>query len=530
MHSSIIERFEQTVEKFGAKRALEFEKQAYTFLEMQELAKKLGSIICDQVDSINNPVVVLLPKSAHSLISFLGVLYSGNYYVPMDYHSAQDRIQRIIQKLKPSFIISTHADRERIETLPEKKMPVFFIEDLFKSDHNIDQGQLEDRYRRIIDRDPLYLMFTSGSTGEPKGVLVPQQSVINYMDWVIAEFNIDEKQIIGNQCPFFFDVSVTDVYLCFLAGATLVIIPEELFVYMTDLVSFMNAKKISFLIWVPSALVNVAKMKLLENTPMPHLKYVLFCGEVMPNLYLNYWRRHVTDAVYANFYGPTEATVACTCYVVDREFDDEESLPIGFPCGNTGILILNEKNQPAEVGEEGELCVRGTPLALGYIDDPEKTGAAFIQNPLNKRYPEKIYKTGDFVKRNERGEIIFIGRADNQIKFKGYRIELGEIENSLLKVPGITNAFVFFDRDAEKIVTFCETGDGFMKKTIRPTLIHYLPKYMIPHKFFFLDRLPATPNGKKNRNEMMRMYYEGSRSKDQGNRKQDAGCHPLGSL
>jgi acyl-coenzyme A synthetase/AMP-(fatty) acid ligase len=220
---------------------------------------------------------------------------------------------------------------------------------------------------------------------------------------------------------------------------------------------------------------------------------------VFPTKHLNIWRKHLPEAVFVNLYGPIEITVDCTYYVVDREFRDDEPLPIGFACSNTSILILDEHDQPAAANQPGELCVRGSSLALGYWNDPEKTAKAFVQNPLNKHYPELIYRTGDLVCRNDRQEILFLGRKDFQIKHLGYRIELGEIEHLVTGTGLVDNACVLYHRERKEITLFFEAKAQVQASTIRQGLAAVLPKYMLPTVFRQLEALPRNPNGKIDR-------------------------------
>ena len=308
-----------------------------------------------------------------------------------------------------------------------------------------------------------------------------------------------ESDTIGNQAPFHFDNSTLDIYLCFSTGATMVIIPEDYFLFPIRLIDYLKAQSISLIFWVPSALAAVANMDILSKTELPPLKKILFAGEVMQNKHLNYWRRHFPDALFSNLYGPTEITVDCTYYVIDREFGDDELLPIGFPCRNSDILILNEHGIPAGTGERGELCVRGSSLAHGYWNDPEKTAAAFTQNPLNPHYPERIYRTGDLVYRNERGEIYFAGRNDHQIKHQGYRIELGEIETAAMSIAEIRNACVVYDQAKGQLAMFYDSSSELAPAYLRKSLLEKLPKYMLPAVLVHMPDLPLNANGKIDR-------------------------------
>ncbi len=288
------------------------------------------------------------------------------------------------------------------------------------------------------------------------------------------------------------------------------IIPERYFAFPKKLIEYVTSRGITFIFWVPSVMINVANMKALEGAEDCGLKKILFAGEIMPNKQLNYWRAKLPNALYANLYGPTEITVDCTYYIVDKGFKDYEPLPIGFPCRNSEVLILNESNEAAVENEPGELCVRGSSLALGYWNDFEKSAKVFIQNLLNSSYFDRMHRTGDIVYRNKGGEIIFIGRKDSQIKHMGYRIEIGEIETAVLGLDGIHNACVIYNQLKSEITLFYEGDAGLTGKQIRLRLMEYLPKYMIPTKIHYLENLPLNSNGKIDRRRLARDYLEGN--------------------
>jgi len=353
-----------------------------------------------------------------------------------------------------------------------------------------------------IDTDPIYIMHTSGSTGIPKGVVITHRGVIDYIEWAKACYSITSSDIIGNQAPFYFDNSTLDIFLCLATGATLVVIPEEHFLFPVRLIEYLAEHGITFIFWVPSVIAAVATTDAL-CTVSPPLNKILFAGEVMSNRHLNYWRRKCPNALFSNLYGPTEITVDCTYYIVDREFADDEPLPIGLPCRNSDVFILNEQGALAAPEERGELCVRGSSLALGYWNDWEKTAASFTQNPLNPHYPERIYRTGDLVYYNEKGEINFAGRRDSQIKHLGYRIELGEIETTLLAIPQVRNAFAFYDEVKKQIGVIYETASGSELNNLRKALLERLPKYMVPTIFIQAQAFPLTPTGKIDRKALM---------------------------
>ena len=492
---NLIEYFENTVDLFPKKIALVDSNSQLTFKELKQRAQFIATQIARKSNTINNPVAIYLPKTNDSIASFLGSLYSGNCYTPLDTKNPIPRIEAILKALKPSCVITNNRFLKKIEKC-NLNIEIINLDDLDK-DSIIDENF---NYKNCIDTDPAYILHTSGSTGVPKGVVISHLSIIDYINWVVETFDITEKERVGNQTPFIFDMSTLDIYLMIFKGATLFIIPEHKFIFPATLLDYINENKINFIFWVPSVLVSVANLKLFDSISIPTVKKVLFGGEVMPPKHLGYWVKNLDkNVVYGNMYGPTEITGTCVCHIVDETFNEDESLPIGKPCRNTDILILNENNNLCDVGEKGELCVRGSSLALGYWNNHEKTNAVFVQNPLNKSVPERIYRTGDIAFLNEKGEYIYIGRKDFQIKISGYRVDLGEIEHYILSTFDTINAGVFFDKAKSEIVLIYESEKEISVKDFRLELSHVLSKHMIPTRYIKMDVLPKSTTGKIDR-------------------------------
>lgn len=511
MIKNILEYFEKTVTQHPEKTAVIDGERTVSFIELSQRAKALAADLYHRCGGvIRRPVGVFLPKSIESVVSDLGAIYSGNAYMNLDVKTPSQRIKNILELVDPLCVIT---DKRHLETLqsiwPEEK--TICIEDVLPEVSDEIITALYSNLERIIDTDPLCLINTSGSTGTPKSVVLNHKSFIDYTIWGIETLHLSENEILGSMAPIVFDHSSYEFCLMLIHSCTLAFIPENYPMFPVRLMQFLVEQKVTYIFWVPTIMVNIANMDLLSKFPLPDLKMIWFAGEVFPTKQFNYWRRHLPNAVFVNLYGPTEITVDCTYYVVERELRDEEPIPIGYPRRNTDILILNNKDELVQPGEEGELCVRGTALAMGYYNNPEKTLAAFVQNPLNTAYPELIYRTGDIVYINDRNEIVYKGRNDSLIKHMGKRIELGEIEHVIINtLKLVKNGCAVYNYGQKEIVFFYETKTELPAKELRKMIGAALPTYMIPGRFVFMEELPRNTNGKIDRLKLKESINEGA--------------------
>ena len=501
--TNVLEYLEASAERFPDKLAYVDMEGSYTFSEILDVSKRVGSFLADRVRK-GTPVAVYMEKSIQQIAVFFGVAYAGAFYSPLDVQMPAQRVKLILDTLETTCMV---VDRKTAQQARE----IGFSGELLLFDEISAAPVREEILRTIrrgaIDADPLYAIFTSGSTGVPKGVLTSQRSAVNFTEWYCAAFDFSEEEVFGNQTPFYFDASVKDIYATIKTGATMYIVPKSLFSFPIKLIQFLNDRKINCIDWVPSALCIIVNFKTFEKVKPAYLKKVMFLGEVMPTKQFNMWRRALPDIQYANLYGPTEATGDCTYYKVERELLDTEPIPIGYACENSDVLILNEQNQPVGPDEVGEICVRGVSLALGYYNNPEKTDAAFVQNPLQKHYRELLYRTGDLGKYNQYGEILYVARKDFQIKHMGHRIELGEIETALSSVGGIRRVCCLYDQTTEKIVAVYE-GD-VDRTAIIDAIKNAIPKYMIPNIYHQVETMPTNMNGKIDRVQLKEAYAHG---------------------
>lgn len=500
MTSNLIQFFLKTAAENSVAVAVRDGERTITFGELKEVETKIADWIATEYKETKRPIAVFLPKCSEAVIADLAIIHSGNAYMNMDVKTPVERLTNILKQSHPLVII-TNAKYKAIIGVIAGETPVLLAEELcaLAAQDGADE-RLNTLITQGIDTDPLCLINTSGSTGTPKCVVLNHKSFFDFMECSFETWQLKDGLVVGSLSPIIFDIYAYELCLLVAKRATLVLIPDTWAMFPVKILELMQKEKVSWIFWVPTIMVNMANMGLMEKMPLPALKMVWFAGEVFPTKQFNVWKKNLPWARFINLYGPIEITLDCTWFEVTRDFRDDEPLPIGFACRNTDIIVLNSENKLVQGDEEGELCVRGTSLAMGYYNNPEKTAAAFTQNPLNTAYPEIIYRTGDIVSYNERGEIMFKGRKDTLIKHSGYRIELGEIEhviiNTLKLVP---NGCVVYNRQAKEIVFFYEGEKEVSPAEFRKAIAGVLPKYMIPSDFRHLPELPRGGTGKIDR-------------------------------
>lgn len=529
--TNVLELLERSAEQFPERPAFGDLGKDITFRELTETAQAVGRLLLqDMVPEA--PVAFYLEKSVDAVAAMFGAVYAGGFYSFIDVRQPVARAQKVVDVLEPAVLITDAANekgaaalscggrRWRLEDLLEaarakireasKDCPAGDASDPEKpcGIAGLD-AELAAVRARMTDTAPLYVNFTSGSTGTPKGVAVSHRSVIEFMAPFTELFRITEHDVLGNQAPFDFDVSVKDIYSGLYTGAKVQIIPREYFSNPTMLMDYLCEKKASVLIWAVSAMCFVSIMNALEYRTPETIRAVGFSGEVMPVKQLRVWRRYLPAAMYVNLYGPTEITCNCTYYVLEtgKDYALDEVIPAGTAFRNEKVFLLDEENHLVErtdPGKEGEICVAGTCLALGYYRDPERTAAAFTQNPLATAYPERIYRTGDIGRYDAEGNLIYVSRKDFQIKHLGHRIELGEVEADAMARDGVSRACCIYDTGKKRLILFY-TGDRD-KRELEKELREVLPPFMVPNKIFRLEEMPLNKNGKIDRHALEAMY------------------------
>ncbi len=501
MERTILDHLERTARAYPDRIAFADENRELSFRELVHRTGAIGSAILDIPGFRRGVVAVLTGRTVESLEGCIGALYAGCCYVPVDNAMPIARMTDILEQMDPVALLYGEKDGKLIDKLP-LSCPIMAICEAAETQPK--DEALKAVRETVLDVDPAYMLFTSGTTGKPKGILISHRGFMDFATWYGEITGVTAEDRLGNQAPFYFDTSVKDLSLTFVTGATTHILPKKCFLFPKLLIDALNEKQITTLSWSTAAFNLVANSGIFEKYVPRYLKRVFLGGEALYAKQLNIWRKAMPHLEFTNFYGPTEVTVDCTWYPIQREFAEGEPIPIGKACGNKEVFILTEEDRLAHVGEPGEICVRGAGLAIGYLGDQEKTDAVFVQNPLNPMYPDRIYRTGDIGSLTETGDILFLSRKDSQIKFMGYRIELGEIETALNNIPGIRTALCLFHKEQDKLLAIYE-GE-LSGAEVAKALTGSLPKYMIPTDYHSCRSMPYLPNGKLDRNRLKEEY------------------------
>ncbi len=501
--------FSESAARFPDKAAICCADDSFSFREADEFSNAFARALQAAGVARGQFVPFFMEKSVRSILSVLSILKADCAYVPIDFKSPGQRMQSILKATEARVVIVDDESEALFEELiPAAGRPVLLNIGRFKP---VDTAPVRSQNLSI---DIAYVLFTSGSTGIPKGVMIPHKAIIDYIEWCVEVYELTDADVVSNHAPLYFDNSTFDLYCAFKTGATLHLVHEELNVVLPRLVNWLSDRKITLFFCVPSVLTLLLRSRRLKPDSFPRLRHVIAAGEVLPRDILAEWMDKYPHVQFTNMYGPTEITVDCSYHILHEKPGKEMlSIPIGKARTNMELFVRTPAGELSQaIGAEGELLVRGTAVAYGYLGDAERTQKAFIQNPLNRYFHDPLYCTGDLVRIDANADYLFLGRADDQIKFLGYRIELGEIEASLVGIDGVHEGVVVFNNSAveseRELGALVSLDEGFDLDALRQALQKRLPGYMVPTRFkITTEEFPRTPNGKYDRKQTLKTVF-----------------------
>lgn len=500
--------FSESAKRFPDSVAIACREERVTYRDLDLQTNALARHLRESGLSRGSFVPVFIDKGINAIKAILAILKADCAYVPLDTGSPAARLSGIFDDTKAGLVLVDHksiaAFRERCPD--ESRLTLLNV------DEPIGAADTPLEYSNI-SIDVAYTLFTSGSTGKPKGVMISHQMIIDYIEWCVETYELGHEDVIANHAPLYFDNSTFDIYTAFKCGASLHLVHDELNLLLTRMIPWLRDRKITCFFCVPSVLTILLKSGKLVAGALPSLRHIIAAGEVLPPPVLREWMDLVPGAQFTNMYGPTEITVDCTFHVVaERPPEGQKVVPIGKPRTNMEVFVqLKDGRLCTDPGSEGELVVRGNSVSYGYLGDPERTRAAFFQNPRHNLFPDLLYRTGDIARIDDDGSFIFVGRRDDQIKYMGNRIELGEIESVIQGLDGVMEIAVVFNDSAvtedKCIGALVRLGPDLTKESMLSSLKQLLPGYMVPRRVLAVEEVPKTSNGKIDRRAALGLVF-----------------------
>lgn len=490
---SILEYLEESARLFPDKDAFIGEGCALSFSEIYECARAIGTCLVSK--GLNRCAVALvMGREPETVSAIFGLMMAGCFYVCIDKDMPEARKIAIMEKSRACAVIVKQGEIEHARVLSGRAEVLTYEE---ASAARVDAEALSEVAERMIDTDLAYITFTSGSSGEPKGVSTSHRALLDYAEALCSSLPFSHGTVFGNQAPLYYDAPMKEILPTVMLGASTVFVPSELFLFPVRLLEYICQKGINTLCWAASAFSTVSSLGALDKVDVSHLRLICHGSESFPRREYDKWRRSCPNTVFVNLYGPTEATGMSAYWIADRELEMGESIPIGRAFPNTEIFLIDEKGNESDCGE---IYIRGGCLSSGYFNDEDATESVFVRDPRNKYLCERVYRTGDAARINERGELVYLGRLDRQIKLMGRRIEPAEIEQSAEECSFVSVARCVFDGERGRIILGyvgqCE------ERVLFSHLKNRLPSFMLPRRVCRLASVPRLPNGKTDRREL----------------------------
>jgi amino acid adenylation domain-containing protein len=503
--------------RFPERTAVVDGERSATYAELDATANGLAWLLAARGVSHGDRVGLYLDKSLEALTGIYGILKAGATYVPLDPGAPPPRLGSIAKDAGLRCLVTSRTKADLWPSLLAEGAPVETLVVLDAVDGEVTAPAPTDVVTSsALEEQPsdgppdvprsasdlAYILYTSGSTGVPKGVMLSHLNALSFVEWATEEFGVTEQDRLSSHAPLHFDLSVFDLFAAAKAGAAVVLVPQQLALFPVELAGWIRDAAVSIWYSVPSILTLLVLRGRLHEIELPALRTVLFAGEVFPPKYLQQVMQAVPDARFANLFGPTETNV-CTWYEVPRwTGEPPESIPIGKAIRGVETFAVAEDGSVLPAGEVGELYVRGPTVMQGYWGDEERTKRSLLRDWQGSAGAYPVYRTGDMVHLDEHGDWIFLGRRDSQIKSRGYRIELGDIEAALNLHPAVVECAVVAIPDAvvtNRIKAFVAARGDLDEEELSRFCSERVPRYMTPELYEFVDELPRSSTGKIDR-------------------------------
>jgi amino acid adenylation domain-containing protein len=491
--------------------------RSITYGELDAQANRIANLLARLGVARGERVAIYLDKSIESIAAIYGVLKAGAAYVPLDPHAPPARLAYIVRDAGARVLITGAEKAGAWEAIRDAASELRWLvvpnaeqaaaPSGLEAMGSSELAAFDDAppRQRAVDCDLAYILYTSGSTGVPKGVMLTHRNCLGFVEWAAEEFRVSAADRVSSHAPLHFDLSTFDLFAAALAGAPVVLVPPETSVFPSQVREFIRSARITVWYSVPSVLSMLALRGGLTPGDLPELRTILFAGEVFPTKHLRRLMELLPHVRFANLYGPTETNV-CTWWDVEPLADDDAEVPIGRPIANVDSFAVTDAGRLAHQGEVGELYVRGPTVMQGYLGDPEKTASRLVPNPFGGPLDQLVYKTGDLVEEAPDGTYRFLGRRDEQIKSRGYRIELGDVEAALYGHPAVAECAVVAIPDdlvTNRLEAFVVLRSDVSKAELLASCAERVPAYMVPGELSFVDALPRTSTGKVDRRRLV---------------------------